>query len=263
MGRDTPGVPLVDPAAFYTGIVAELYAPLRSATPDPEPYARFVARSGEPALELGCGDGDPLLELRARGLDVEGLDSSAEMLARCRAAASARGLDVVLHHATMQDMDLGRRYRSVYLAGPTFNLLVDDTDAAAALARLARHLAPDGTALVPLFRPDPTPPDRLGSMREHVAPDGSTMRVGAVAEARDDAARTQTTTLRYEHETPTGVRADERPWVIHWHTRRGFERLATAAGLRVVAVLDPGGRPAEGDPSESVFVLTPAPTATS
>src|SRR4051794_24900290 len=68
---------------FYTGIVAEIYAPLRSRVPDPEPYARFIAASGEPALELGCGTGDPLLDLRARGLDVEGLDASADMLARC------------------------------------------------------------------------------------------------------------------------------------------------------------------------------------
>ena len=48
---------------------------------------------------LGCGDGDPLLALRAEGLDVEGLDSSADMLDRCRVRADAAGLDVVLHHA--------------------------------------------------------------------------------------------------------------------------------------------------------------------
>ena len=31
---------------------------------------------GEPALEIGCGDGDPLLDLVAAGLDVEGLDAA-------------------------------------------------------------------------------------------------------------------------------------------------------------------------------------------
>src|SRR6478735_4388662 len=49
----------VDPADFYTGLVAELYAPLRSGTPDADRYVRFVREHGEPALELGCGDGDP------------------------------------------------------------------------------------------------------------------------------------------------------------------------------------------------------------
>jgi hypothetical protein len=49
----------MEPADFHTGIVAELYEPLKSTTQDPEPYARFVEEFGEPALELGCGDGEP------------------------------------------------------------------------------------------------------------------------------------------------------------------------------------------------------------
>jgi hypothetical protein len=63
---------LIDPAQFYTGIVAELYTPLRSATPDPDIYARFIGVVGEPALELGCGDGDPMIELRRRGSTWKG-----------------------------------------------------------------------------------------------------------------------------------------------------------------------------------------------
>ena len=85
-------MPSLDPAQFYTGIVAECYAALRGSIPDPELYARFIASSGEPALELGCGDGDPLINLRQRGLDVEGLDSSPDMIARARKRADALGV---------------------------------------------------------------------------------------------------------------------------------------------------------------------------
>ena len=86
---------MTSPSQFYTGLVAELYARLRSADPDVETCAQFVARYGTPALELGCGDGDPMLELRRRGLDVEGLDSSADMLDRCRERAAALNLDAL------------------------------------------------------------------------------------------------------------------------------------------------------------------------
>jgi len=257
---DTGRVPVIEPSLFYTGLVAELYAPLRSQVPDPEPYARFIARWGEPALELGCGDGDPLLELRSRGLNVEGLDSSPDMLARCRRAAAARGLDVTLHEDAIQTMALERRYRSIYLAGPTFNLLPDDDTASNALVRIGRHLEADGAALIPLFVPEPTPIESLGRARVHASDDGTEMRVTPVAEHRDESARCQTTTLRYERVTPDHSVTEERPWVVHWHTQEGFRRLAAAAGLHVSAVLTPRGAPAEPDDQAFAAVLTASPT---
>ena len=247
------------PELFYTGIVAQAYGPLRSTPPDPRIYTRFVRATGEPALELGCGDGDPLLDLVAHGLDVEGLDSSPDMVARCREAAAARGLDVVVHLQPMQSMDLGRRYRSIYLAGPTFNLLPDDEVALQALHRITAHLEPGGAALVPLFVPPITASDDLGRPRSHTADDGTTYRVTALREDRDDDARLLVTTLRYEAEAAGETTVDERPWLLHWYTQAGFTDLAEAAGLTVRALLAPDGRPATADDLVFAFVLTPAP----
>ena len=249
-----------DPALFYTGLVAELYAPLRAAgPPDPEPYARFIAASGQPALELGCGDGDPLLDLRARGIDVEGLDSSPDMLARCRVAAAERGVAVTLHHMSMASMELPRRYRSIYLAGPTFNLLTDDDAAWHALARVRAHLEPQGSALIPLFVPGPVPAGAIGVPRTHVTEDAVTMRVTVLSSARDEAARLQTTVLRYELESPDRLLSEDRPWVLHWHSQEGFRQLAGDAGFLVGDVVAPDGRPAAPDASQFTFWLTPDP----
>jgi SAM-dependent methyltransferase len=243
----------VDPALFYTGLVARLYAPLRSSgRPDPEPYVRFVTRSGQPALELGCGDGEPLLDLRARGIDVEGLDSSPDMLARCRAAAAERGLVVTLHESPMESMELIRRYRSIYVAGPTFNLIVDDDTAWRALARIRAHLEPDGSALIPLFIPRPMPASALGVPRRHVTDDGTTMSVTLVSEHRDEAARLQTARLRYELEVSGEVTVEERDWILHWHTQEGFRQLVGDAGLLVGDVVT-------SSPHEFTFWLTRDP----
>ena len=95
-----------DPADFYTGIVVDVYGSLRGSVPDSRSCATFSRAWGEPALELGCGDGDPLLALRAEGLDVEGLDSSADMLSKLRRTAVERGIDVTVHHAAIEQMDL-------------------------------------------------------------------------------------------------------------------------------------------------------------
>ncbi len=250
-------------AAFYTGLVAELYAELRGAgQPDSAPYIAFVRRSGEPALELGCGDGAPLLDLRAAGLDVEGLDSSADMLARCRRSARARGLDVVLHRQSMADIATGRIYRSIYLAGPTFNLLPDDGVAAAALAAIGEHLADDGTAMVPLFVPDRTPAEQLGVPRRSIR-DGVEMAVTAVAEQYDEVARTRKTVLRYERTAGGRTEADERPWLLHWYPRDRFEAMVRANGLQVVKVLRARGGVADPADTEVVYLLARAlPTRT-
>jgi SAM-dependent methyltransferase len=229
----------MQPAEFYTGIVAELYAPLKSASHDPDEYARFVEEHGQPALELGCGDGDPLIELRRRGLDVEGADSSADMLDRCRRNAAAAGVEATVYQQRMEALDLPRRYRSIFLAGPTFTLLPDDDAALAALRRIRAHLDGGGVALVPLFVPESVGADGIGEYSETTAPDGAVLRCGVVAQERDEAARTQLTTLRYERHAATEDTVVDRPWLIHWYTRDGFAALAEAAGLIATVVDDP------------------------
>jgi SAM-dependent methyltransferase len=240
----------VDPADFYTGIVAELYGPLKSFSQDPEPYAAFVQRTAAPALELGCGDGDPLLELRRRGLDVDGVDSSVDMLDRLRRRAREQDIRVTVFHQRMEALNLPRRYRAIFLAGPTFNLLPDDATALAALRGIRAHLAEDGTALVPLFTPAPTPAEQIRRVRTATTPDGAEIRVSVVAEQRDETTRTQTTLLRYERHHGSDSTIAERPWIMHWYTRDQFEKLATSAGLAVTAVTDPDGKPAPADATD-------------
>ena len=251
----------IAPSDYYTGLVADLYGHLRSSVFDPEPYARFVERWGEPALELGCGDGDPMLDLRAKGLAVEGLDSSIDMLDRCRRAAQLRGLDVTLHHATFETMDLDRRFRSIYFAGATFNLLPDDETAQAALDRIAAHLEPDGAVLIPLFIPPVTATSEIGTTREHVTDDGAVMRLSVLDVVRDDDARTQVTEFRYElidgddHETAL------RSWQLHWFEQDRFAEMAARSGLAVRSVRGPEGEPATSEDTSFAFVLVPAPSS--
>ncbi|MFC8191018.1 class I SAM-dependent methyltransferase [Cellulomonas sp. NPDC057328] len=227
-------------AEFYTAIVADVYGLLRGTHFDAAPYLAFVRSEGEPALELGCGDVGPFLELVRQGIDVEGVDSSADMVRRCRERAAAEGLSPVVHHQRMEDLALDRRFRAVYLAGPTFNLLPDDATAARALAAIGRHLLPGGAALVPLWTPPPTPEDEIGRVREAVTDDGQRASFAIVGEVHDPAARTRTSRVRYELEHADGTAVLDRDWVLHWYTDDGFARMAADAGLTVESVDEPG-----------------------
>lgn len=115
---DTPA------ASFYTGLVAELYRPLRSTSFDPQRYRDLIATHGEPALELGCGDGDPLLDLRESGLDVDGIDSSADMIARLHQRARDRNLDVTAGWLQWKPWQPHANMQRSFLPGPpsTFSL---------------------------------------------------------------------------------------------------------------------------------------------
>lgn len=80
-------------------------------------FKRMVERSGEPALDVGCGGGRLLIPLLEAGLDVDGSDYSADMLAVCREALQAAGLDADLYQQAMHELDLPRRYRTIYACG--------------------------------------------------------------------------------------------------------------------------------------------------
>lgn len=238
------------PADFYTGIVADLYKPLKSTTRTATPYIDLIEKYGEPALELGCGDGEPLLDLRRHGIDVEGVDSSADMLDRCRREAADEGLAVTVHHQKMETLDLPRRYRTVFLAGPTFNLLPDDGAAQSALRSIRAHLSQDGIGLIPLFIPSRTPRDELGRLRETQGADGAVLRFAVLSEERNETARTQQAVLRYERHQERGSEVIDRPWLLHWYTQQQFRDLAAAVGLRCEVI----GNSTE-DPDEFTFLV--------
>ena len=225
-------------ALFYTGLVADLYAPLRSNTADEDIYVRFIEKHGEPALELGCGDGHPILELRRRGLDVDGIDASPDMIERCLLRAAGMGLTVDVREQLIQELDLPRKYRSIYLAGPTFNLLPDDATATRARGSIRAHLAEGGTALVPLFIPDELPASSLGEWKTDVDDQGRTIRFTNVSQHRDQAARNDTTRLRYERIDGDNVESVERDFALHWYTQDQFRELVAAAGLAVARVIE-------------------------
>ncbi|TDU87551.1 methyltransferase family protein [Kribbella voronezhensis] len=238
----------MDAAEFYTGIVVDAYSKLKSTSFDPKPYADFVGAAGEPGLEIGCGDGEPLLSLRQAGLEVDGVDSSADMLERCRANAAATGVEVTLYHQRMEDLSLPRRYRSIYLAGPTFNLLPDDETARRALAAIRQHLTPDGQAMIPLWIPGPTPEAELGRQREAVDDEGATLVYTPLSETYDPVLRTRVTTVRYERRSPDGaVESADRDWVLHWHTQTSAREMCVDVGLDVVRIEGDAGGAATAD----------------
>ena len=165
----------------YWGIVASTCDLLLPADlGDVDFFRAAIEDGGQPALEIGCGTGRLLLPYLADGLDVDGVDSSAEMLAICRRKAGELGLGVRLYRQSMEALELPRRYRMIYVPTATIQLLTAP-EAAEAMGRFYRHLEPGGLVMLSLFLPwktdfaaDPAPPDQWRLRREGVRRSEST-----------------------------------------------------------------------------------------
>ena len=86
------------PERGYDEVLAPAYdawLPPGTVFADDRVHLGVIRRAGGTALELGTGNGRFLVPARQQGLDVEGLESSPHMLARCRAHLAAAGLDAL------------------------------------------------------------------------------------------------------------------------------------------------------------------------
>jgi len=138
----------------YRGLMALYWDLLRGDTrrwPDRAFFRWVILKSGQPVLDVGCGTGRLLLEYLGRGIAIEGVDVSPEMLALCRRKAQERGLNPVLYEGAMETLDLPRRYRTILVPSSSFQLVTDLDLAREALRRFWAHLQPGGTLALPIM----------------------------------------------------------------------------------------------------------------
>jgi trans-aconitate methyltransferase len=106
-----------------------------------------------PALELGIGTGRIALPLRQRGVEVEGIDASREMVAKLQAKEG--GLEIPVHLGSFEQFALGRDYRLVYVVFNTFFNLPGQEEQVRCFQSIAGHLSAEGCFLIEAFVPDP------------------------------------------------------------------------------------------------------------
>jgi len=109
---------------------------------------------GGPALELGIGTGRIALPLHKRGVSVQGIDASEEMLAKLRAKPG--GTEIGLATVSFAQFDLDKQFSLVYVVANTFFMLLSQDEQVACFASVRKHLAPDGVFVIEVFVPDPS-----------------------------------------------------------------------------------------------------------
>jgi SAM-dependent methyltransferase len=135
------------PRTWHYGVVARWWAEFNTDGPEIDYFRRFVEDDGQPALDVACGTGRLLIPYLRDGLDVDGCDISADMLALCRERAEREGLTPTLFAQAMHELDLPRRYRTILVCGG-IGLGGSREQDLEALRRLYDYLEPGGTIVL-------------------------------------------------------------------------------------------------------------------
>lgn len=189
------------------------------------------------------------------GYDVDGVDSSADMLARLKQEAAESGLTVNVFEADVSELDLDRRYRAIYIAGASMTLLPDDETAQKTLNRFAAHLLPGGSVMIPLEIEQAEDLNRaIGFFKEDRLANGELVRCGMTEVDCDEQARHARITLRYERHSTEGKEVVERVWERHWWDQDQFRDMLETAGFDRITCLDPAGGKAGPDATTFVFL---------
>ena len=117
-----------------------------------EYFKNVIQRSGQPALDVGCGTGRILVPCVEAGIEVHGTDISNEMIRLCRARLISLGLDAHLTVTPTHELNLGQSYRTVISCG-VFGVGTTREEDLEGLRRIREHLTPSGCLIFDFYLP--------------------------------------------------------------------------------------------------------------
>jgi len=218
-------------------VAPELYDLLFDSLDFDIPYWVETARTaGGPVLEIACGTGRLLLPIRKAGVDIDGIDSSPEMIARLKDKAGAAGLTVRAEVADMRAFGAGRRYNRIFCGFNGFAHCETIADQLACLRSSLRALEPGGALVIHMSYPGPAywsePEGKAVLEHEVVLPGGGKLQLWDNRK-KDVVGQRQDSLVEIWE-----LDATERPKAVHkfstaqrWVYRFELELLFAAAGF--------------------------------
>ena len=191
----------------YTGLGALAWEVFTGDEPGPDQhyFQHIIEEHHGLALDVGCGTGRLLIPYLEAGLEVDGVDPSADMLAICRDKATALGLVPRLYQQAMQQLDLARVYSTIIVPCGTIQLVVDRAEAFEALRRLYAHLVPGGVLVLTVYnRWREMEVERLGKwhlLARQALPDGTLLYKHVRVERCNLLEQTLAQSVRYRRTT--------------------------------------------------------------
>ncbi|MBW4688685.1 MAG: class I SAM-dependent methyltransferase [Komarekiella atlantica HA4396-MV6] len=211
----------------YGPLCTEVYditKPIGGKYPDVPYYISHLSRIGGRILEAMVGTGRLLIPLLEASINVEGIDTSPDMLAACQKHCAERGLNPVLHDGNIENFNIPGKFSAIVVSFGSFMLLEKRSSAVAALQAFARHLEPQGRIFIDLELPiEDFKTENTVRQRSPInCPDGSTILLQSTSHI-DWLNQLNMTVIRYEKWKDGKLIATElQHFPLHWFGRDEF-----------------------------------------
>ncbi len=213
-------------AAIYDAIYGAMHKDYAGETRKLEAFIRAYKHSdGNSLLDVGCGTAAHIAYLREY-FQVEGLDSSEQMLAQARAKFPG----VRFHQADMADFQLDRQFDVITCLFSAVGYAQTLPRLSQALATFAAHLKPGGVALVePWFGPGDLDTGKVHA----VFVDEPDLKVARMNINRIEGRRSFLD-FHYQVGTPDGIETFCETHELGLFTGEEYLQAFTEAGLKVI-----------------------------
>ncbi|WFA08051.1 class I SAM-dependent methyltransferase [Tissierella sp. Yu-01] len=136
---------------YYGRLSSEVYdidKPIGHSFGDVEFYMDRLESCKGPILEPATGTGRILIPLLEKGLNVDGFDSSKDMLKICENNCRKRNLNPKLFEAKMESFSVDTKYDAIIVPTGTFLLIHKRADSIKALKNFYEHLSNGGRLIL-------------------------------------------------------------------------------------------------------------------
>lgn len=213
-------------AATYGDRIADLYDDIYDSPPSEMQIDLLEEMTnGGRALELGIGTGRLAIPLRARGVSIEGLDSSEAMVSKMRAKDLGSSIPVTI--GDFERFDLHKTFDLIFVAFNTFFGLLTQDAQTTCFETVATHLSGEGVFLMEAFVPDLSRFDRgQRTSVSHIALNRTEIDVALHSPAKQ---RVDSQTIIIEDEEPARLM----PVSLRYAWPAELDLMARLAGLRL------------------------------
>lgn len=210
----------------YGDRIADVYDHLYGEMFDTEGTVTFLAgfARGGRALELGIGTGRVALPLSERGVQVQGIDSSEEMVAKMRVKPGGDQIEVTI--GDFVDPPVEGPFDLVFIPFNTLFALTTQDEQVSCFANVAKLLGDEGVFVLDAFVPDPSRFDQHQRLSVDSIDDGRVM-----IEATRNDPNSQRSTSYHMVLTPGGI--EMYPVVVRYAWPSELDLMARLAGLKL------------------------------